>query len=480
VTQGLEAPRVALAAILAATSVFIGLLAGFDPVFAIGAAIGLAFVLVAITNLALGLSAFIMVGFFEFTLPAGSVVSVSKLAGLVLAASVLARLATSSDPRESFFAAHPQGTLLLLAFLGWGTLSIAWSDTSSGTLVDLSRYLLNFALLIVVYTAVRERRHIKWVIGVWVAGTALTAMYGLATHPAVGAEAERASSSVGNANVYATVLVAGLVLALAGAMATRSPLLRIAGLGVAGLSMLGFVFTGSRSGVLALGAVLLAACIIGGRWRGRVIAGALLLAVAALMTFVAFAPTDIKQRVTETTPGQVPDTEGRLTLWQVAERMVKDRPVEGVGLGSFQASAPNYLLQPGVLTRTDQIIDTPKVVHNIYLQALAEEGIIGLVLFLLVLGFLLGCGLKAAHRFERVGDTQMEILARALVVALVGVLVADFFASEQFSKLLWLLLGLGPAMLAVAQASGERAKEDERPAPPVPYGVSRPVLPGPA
>jgi hypothetical protein len=43
------------------------------------------------------------------------------------------------------------------------------------------------------------------------------------------------------------------------------------------------------------------------------------------------------------------------------------------------------------------------------------------------------------------------VLGRALVIALVGMLAADFFASEQYSKQLWLLLALGPALLALAQ-----------------------------
>jgi hypothetical protein len=36
-------------------------------------------------------------------------------------------------------------------------------------------------------------------------------------------------------------------------------------------------------------------------------------------------------------------------------------------------------------------------------------------------------------------------------MALSGLLVADFFISDQFSKALWLLLALGPAMLLIAK-----------------------------
>jgi hypothetical protein len=44
----------------------------------------------------------------------------------------------------------------------------------------------------------------------------------------------------------------------------------------------------------------------------------------------------------------------------------------------------------------------------------------------------------------------MEMIARATLVGLTGILAADFFVSGQFSKQLWLLLGLGPALLAMS------------------------------
>jgi hypothetical protein len=50
----------------------------------------------------------------------------------------------------------------------------------------------------------------------------------------------------------------------------------------------------------------------------------------------------------------------------------------------------------------------------------------------------------------------MELLARALIAALAGILVADIFISEQFSKALWLLLAMGPAMLSVSRNQLQR------------------------
>ena len=50
----------------------------------------------------------------------------------------------------------------------------------------------------------------------------------------------------------------------------------------------------------------------------------------------------------------------------------------------------------------------------------------------------------------------MELLARGLLLAMLGLLSADFFLSGQFCKQLWLLLGLGPAMLAIAKTRARR------------------------
>ncbi len=102
--------------------------------------------------------------------------------------------------------------------------------------------------------------------------------------------------------------------------------------------------------------------------------------------------------------------------------------------------------------RSDFIVDTPKVAHNMYLEVLAELGIVGAALFATILLFSLVCAFKAIEGFERSGDRGMEILSRALFVALVALLASDVFGSRQFSKQLWLLLSLGPAFLAIARA----------------------------
>ncbi|MGH3994209.1 MAG: hypothetical protein ACRDSN_17320, partial [Pseudonocardiaceae bacterium] len=62
----------------------------------------------------------------------------------------------------------------------------------------------------------------------------------------------------------------------------------------------------------------------------------------------------------------------------------------------------------------------------------------------------------AGRRFEALGRADLEALARAVLVGAIGMLAASFFISAGVDKRLWILLALGPALLAVAEAERQR------------------------
>ena len=73
---------------------------------------------------------------------------------------------------------------------------------------------------------------------------------------------------------------------------------------------------------------------------------------------------------------------GRADIWAVGWRMVQSSPTNGIGVGQFPGfSSIHFLLAPGALLRDEFIVDKPKVAHNIYLEVLAELGVVGLVMF---------------------------------------------------------------------------------------------------
>jgi len=201
------------------------------------------------------------------------------------------------------------------------------------------------------------------------------------------------------------------------------------------------------------------AIAIAGRWRGPMLIAAGAVCASAVFYFATVASLPARERVTEVGTGT-----GRTDLWTVGLRMVSAHPLEGVGVGNFQDASVHYLLQPGLIHRADFIITTPKIAHNTYLQAFAELGIPGGVMFILIVASGAGCMLAAARTATARGDLELELLTRGAFVATTGFLAASFFISENYSKLMWLLLALGPPMLAIARRSGQPATSPGRPA----------------
>ena len=443
---------------IAALAVLLGIGAGVDPRIAVAAAIGLGFVALVMSDLTIGLCLFAIVAFLD-VLPhlGGSALSFTKIVGFLLAISWLAKVASAEDSRNDFMAAHGTFTYVLVLFLGWSALSLTWAEDAGVATTPLMRYALNLVLFLIVYSAVRTPRQLAWTIGAYVGGSALAAGYGILNPPTDVAyyDVTRVSGTIGDPNELASVLVGGTILAAALAVTLKgAPVLRLLAGGASVLCAGGIFLSLSRGGLVALAFSLLAAVVVAGRrWRLQAIGMAVVIAAGAFVYFGFYADQTAASRVTSFGSGT-----GRTDIWTVGWRMVEAHPVGGVGVGNYKTSSIHYLLEPGAIQRDEFIVDTPKVAHNTYLQVLAELGAVGAALFLAIVGFALLCILKAARIFERLGDETMELMSRALLVSLCGVLAADFFISEEFSKQLWLLLGLGPALLGIAKAAiGQRA-----------------------
>ena len=436
-----------------AVAVAAGLLAGINPPLAIGLAIGVAFVLVVLSDLAVGCALFVFVTFLE-VLPLGAnpTISAIKLVGVLLGLSWLAVLAARRDSGEVIQLArrHPAFVGALALLIAWSAMSIAWADDPIGTRVAVMRFALDFGLFFILFTALKEPRQVVWIFWAFIAGSLTSALYGLATSQAFDVEG-RLSGAGTNANDLAAVLVASIVLSVGlFAWHKQSPLIRLVA-GAAGLlcALLTFL-TLSRAGLLSLGVVLVIALLVASRQRGRILAVALIAVVGVVGYFAFLAPPDARERVTTVGSGT-----GRVDVWRLGGRMIEDRPLTGVGLANFAQTSLHYLNQPGRIDTENK--GAPLVAHNIYLETLAELGFIGLAIFLAVLGFPLAATLLAAQRFAMAGNGRSEALARCVFVAQMGVLAAAFFASIQYNKQLWILLALGPALLAIARSDEDKA-----------------------
>jgi O-antigen ligase len=452
------------AAVLALAACF-GVLAGVDPKFAVAGAIGVVFFGATLVNVTFGLCLFTLVAFIDVLPdPGGSLFSFAKIAGALLAVSWAATSAVRGRRDRGFVSNHPYASYAIALFLAWGALSMLWAEQSSTVASTLPRYALNLILFLIVYAAVGNRRQALLVISAYIAGATLAGAVAIAAPrgwSGAGNDVARATGTIGDANELAAALIPGFIMSLVLVVVLkRAPLARLAAAGAATICIVGLFFTVSRGGLVGLAVALVAAVFVSGRWRPIAVVASVSVALLTVGYFSFVAPAQERTRVTEAQGGT-----GRTEIWKIGMRMVKAHPVRGVGLGNFQNSSVHYLLQPGEIRRSDFFVDQPHVAHNTFLQVLAELGIPGLALFLAIIAFSMSSALRAAWAFERAGDLRMELVARGLLVSVSGLLASDFFLSANYSKQLWLLLGLGPALLVIARrepAEAEPEREDEK------------------
>ena len=440
-------PPVIVGGLAAAAAGLLGLVAGVSPLAAVLAAFALLFAAVVLQDLAIGVCLMAALVYLD-AVPAASGLSLAKVAGLLLGISWLAAGLTRRD--RQLFADRPFLSYALLLFLGWNAVTLVWAEERGDAIAALTRYAPNLLLIPIVYFALRNTRDVRRVLATLAGAATATALLAV-LHPASDPshiDVSRAAGLVGDANELAAGLVVGGALAAGFALRRRTtPGMRTALLLAAGVCVLGIFLSLSRGGLVALGAALIAAVLLArGRRRRQALAGAMAVVALCLVYFTMFASLPARERVTDVGGGT-----GRVDLWTVGWRMVEAHPLKGIGAGNFPVASIHYLLRPGATQRDDFIITTPKVAHNTVLEILAETGVPGAALFLGIVAAALWSLLAAARRFERAGDPDMGVLCRALMVGTVGYLVAGLFISANYSKLLWLLLALGPALLAVSR-----------------------------
>jgi putative inorganic carbon (hco3(-)) transporter len=166
------------------------------------------------------------------------------------------------------------------------------------------------------------------------------------------------------------------------------------------------------------------------------VAGAFSLGPEGLLE-MALGPSDVLD---------VTSLRGRQELWQRGLAMVRDSPLTGVGLGMvdpmFRQLYPTLLLGP------DKVL---KHTHNIYLQAAAETGLVGLIAHLSLYLSLLALLIRRV--LDRTAG-QQRTLALALLGSLIVFLTHGLFEVITFAPraaiVVWGLFGL---MVAISTSS---------------------------
>lgn len=200
----------------------------------------------------------------------------------------------------------------------------------------------------------------------------------------------------------------------------------------------GIIFSYSRSAWMA--GVVAAAGLILFRCKRM-----LFLMVICIILLLGFSPDVVFRRAKAVFSQQDKNMNQRIELWGNTLDMVQKRPVTGTGLGTFTEA---YLSEfPDSFPGKGEGSRPIRHAHNLYLQLLAETGILGLLLFMVMVVAGLFYGIRNIVREEDIFlksiryGSLMGIIA-FLIYSLFDCTVSWRFIGDSFLhiNLIWLLL----------------------------------------
>jgi O-antigen ligase len=369
-------------------------------------------------------------------------------------------------PRRRFGALEIPATRYVLALAVWMALSVPgalWPGGAFSTFVDFAKTVLIF---LVIVTAVRGVRDVERLTLVYFLGAVIFAAVVLSrTQFQLSVEGRMERLYFYDSNDFATYAVTALPLGFYFASSERRPLMRIAAWAGIGVLAVGFIWTGSRGGFLALLAViayfLLRYTTVKRSWRWSAIA------VIGLV-FTAAAGDKYWTRISTvfkpTQDYNLTEEQGRIQIWRRGLGYMIDHPVLGVGAGNFPRAEGT--ISPLVARRRGggrSLKWGPP--HNSYVQVAAELGLPGFLLF----GAFLVHVFRALRRLPTVpapgwegrrAPVESARLAQSLTAGLIGFCVGSFFLTLAYNDILYMLAAIAVALrqVSVNAARAQRAE----------------------
>jgi O-antigen ligase len=349
----------------------------------------------------------------------------------------------------------PAGVGLFAVFLMWAALGVAvspWRPVAAESLLDLVKVGL---IYLVIVNAIRTRAQI------WMYMVAFLAFFG--SHPVRGTVINyltgntyfgRAAWYNGiyhNPNDMAALTLLQLSMAVALLLTERKGIVRLGLLAAVLILPFTIVVTQSRAVLVAL-AVFVVGAIWGHPKKAKIIG--ILLLIGGLV--VAVSPHGAWDRLkglryaTSTSTLNEVDQEGsaaqRWAIWKTGFRIFKAHPVMGVGLGAYSYANGSV---SDVLGNRDA--------HSTYLTLAAENGVLGLLLFLTLIGATLARSMAVRRRVRKV-YREGALQLRYLELGLICFLVAGIWGSYSKLTFLYLHIALIWALATVCEREAAEAR----------------------
>jgi len=254
--------------------------------------------------------------------------------------------------------------------------------------------------IVALYVANGTPRQIRQVLWSIVFSAAATSLYAIATGSAqqavdsATAVTGRATGSFTHPNQLAFFLVMALPAGIVLAVRPGRPSLRLLAAGSSVAIFVALVLTLTRGAFIGVGIALIV-MLTWQPFRRAIAAVLLLLGVIAAVNFNAISHSKeinlVGARLATVTNSQEANQNNeRLRIWSTVPQISADHPIFGIGLGNFHS----YSLQYG-LSEGGQAFEHA---HDVTLTVLVEQGIPGLILFLLTLFFAVRAALAVLRR----------------------------------------------------------------------------------
>lgn len=356
-----------------------------------------------------------------------SIGSIARLLGLVAAGAVIIDASVVLGFRRLHIAHVP-----LALFVIWSAWTCAWSVNPDLTSERIKTNLQLLLLVWVIWQSVWDLKNLRMALQGFVCGACCAAVLTfINARNLVAVDAIRYSGAGADPNELGLTLVMTLPMAYYLSRTATTFFGQWLWLVPIPLCIAGVILTVSRGAFISMVAALIALSIWHFKTSARMrfaplIAGALLLVVG-----LAFVPKADVERISsiegEVSSGRIGK---RARLWKTGMELWQERPLTGVGAATFA-----YAAKP--------ILGRELAAHNIYVSVLTETGIIGFLIFGIVLITMFASAM-------RLGTSERFLWLTVMTVWCIGVSGLTF----EYKKVTWVMFGL---LIATAGASGSVA-----------------------
>jgi O-antigen ligase len=371
----------------------------------------------------------------EEAVPAIGGLVVTRWLGLAAFAVVLFRAAWSGVVRKI----SPLHTCML-ALVTWSGATLIWSVAPSETVARLGTYAQVLVMALMIWEVAVTNDRILLLLQAYVFGTYIAAVmtiYDAVQAQANSTELERYAAGTFNENDLGILLALSIPMSLYLLSRRRTmPLLKALYWTHFPVCVLAILFSGSRGAVLAATVGSVSAVFMATRWSARQRAACLgiVASVALLLTYIV--PSPVWDRVlsigTEVTQGTLTH---RTQIWNAAAEVAQMHPLIGVGAAAFPTSVASTL-------------DVPFVAHNTFISIFVELGVIGALIFCMLMFGLFYSAL-------RLPGLDRILWVFVLMTWVVGVSSVTW----EYHKPTWVLFGLLAARAALPKSTDDGVED---------------------